>query len=80
MCVCVYIYIYIYIIYLFIYLYYYFIFFQIFFLKENKEFDERLGNVTFIDPCNQCTHSRQLPNINDYTRVSRLQVIGHRKD
>jgi len=54
--------------------------FQIFFLKENKEFDERLGNVTFINPCNQCTHSHQIPNINDYTKVPSLQVIGHRKE
>jgi hypothetical protein len=64
MCVCVYIY----------------NIFQIFFLKENKEFDERLGNVTFINPCNQCTHSHQIPNINDYTKVPSLQVIGHRKE
>ncbi len=56
---------------------YIFYFLKIFFLKE---FDERLGNVTFIDPCNQCTHSRQLPNINDYMKVLSLQVIGHRND
>jgi hypothetical protein len=61
MCVCVYLYIY--------------YIFSDFFLKENKEFDERLGNVTFIDPCNQCTCFRQLPNINDYTRVPSLQVF-----
>jgi hypothetical protein len=66
--VCVYIYIYL------------FILNQIFFLKEIKEFDERLRNVTFINPFNQCTHSCQLTNINDYMKVPSLQVIGHRKE